>query len=382
MTFPDSARTLRAAIAAAASEIEQTRRLPAPLVAAFVEAGLFRMYAPRALGGPECHPLVVARTMAELAHGDASAAWCAMIASQCTWFAAFLPPDGAQEVFGDPRSIVGAQTRPEGEAMTVEGGGYRVRGRWPFISGVSHAQWVGLVCHVVADRIDPGAARRVMAFIATRELSVLDTWHTSGLRGTGSHDVEVSDVFVPRHRVFAFPAIDSVGHASPLYRDAVFNLVFVAQAGQALGVAEAALEEFVEIASSTKRQGAGMALREQATVQTQVAEARVIVDAAWAYLERATNDVWNALSAQRSPSAPQRLVLRLAITHAIQTAIRAGDVLHTAAGGSAVYTSHPLNRRFRDLHAAGAHMQASPRVYEVAGQILLGLDPKPGPLSP
>ena len=381
MTFPDIARKLRSQIAAAAVEIEQTRRLPAPLVAAFVEGGLFRMYTPRALGGPECHPLVVARTMAELAHGDASAAWCAMIASQCTWFAAFLPPEGAHEVFGDARSIVGAQTRPEGEAAAVDGG-YRVTGRWPFISGVSHARWVGLVCNVAADRAEAGAARRVMAFVPTRELAVLDTWHTSGLCGTGSHDVEVSDVLVPRHRAFAFPAVDTAGHPSPLYRDAVFNLVFVAQAGQALGVADAAIEEFVEMARSTKRQGAGSTLREQATVQAQVTEARVIVDAAWAYLERATNEVWEALTSQQSPSPSQRLALRLAITHAIQSAIRAGDVLHTAAGGSAVYTSHPLNRRFRDLHAAGAHMQASPRVYEVAGQVLLGLDPKPGPLSP
>jgi alkylation response protein AidB-like acyl-CoA dehydrogenase len=381
MTFPDIARTLRAPIAAAATELEQTRRLPAALVAAFVEGGLFRMYTPRALGGPECHPLVVARTMAELARGDASAAWCAMIASQCTWFAAFLPPEGAHDVFGDPQSIVGAQTRPEGDAVAVEDG-YRVTGRWPFISGVSHARWVGLVCNVAAERAGAGAARRVMAFVPTRELTVLDTWHTSGLCGTGSHDVEVSDVFVPRHRAFAFPAVDTAGHPSPLYRDAVFNLVFVAQAGQALGVADAAIEEFVEIARSTKRQGAGSTLREQTTVQAQVAEARVIVDAAWAYLERATNDVWEALSARRPPSAAQRLALRLAITHAIQSAIRAGDVLHTAAGGSAVYTSHPLNRRFRDLHAAGAHMQASPRVYEVAGQVLLGLDPRPGPLSP
>jgi alkylation response protein AidB-like acyl-CoA dehydrogenase len=381
MTFEDIARKLRPRIAAAAIEIEETRRLPPPLVDAFIEGGLCRMYAPRALGGPECHPLVVARTIAELAHGDGSAAWCAMIASQCSWFAAFLPADGARDVFGDPSGIVGAQTRPEGEATAVEGG-YRVSGRWPFISGVSHARWVGLVCHVAADPAGGGAARRVMAFVPTRALTVLDTWHTSGLRGTGSHDVQVSDVFVPRDHSFAFPAVESLGHPSPLYRGAVFNLVFVAQAGQALGVAEAAIEEFVDLARSTKRQGAGTTLREQATVQVQVAEARVIVDAAWAYLERATNDVWEALSARQSASPSQRLALRLAITHAIQGAIRAGGLLHTAAGGSAVYTSHPLNRRLRDLHAAGAHMQASPRVYEVAGQILLDLDPKPGPLSP
>ena len=370
----DTARKLRPKLAAASGHIERERRLPEALVEEFIAGGLFRMLGPRRLGGAELDPLQCARIVAELAHGDASAAWCAMIASQSAWLVEFLTAEGAEEVLGDRRAVVGGQTREQGRATAVDGG-YLVNGRWGFLSGIDHCTWVFAVC-----RVD--GSSNMMVWMPVRDLRVIDTWWTAGLCGTGSHDIEVVDLFVPTRRVTHFPPLAEPRHRAPLFKDAVFNLVFVPQAAQALGVAEAMLEHFADMARATSRRGAGMSLREQTHIQIQVAEAKALIDSSWAYLEKTTTEVWHPLTQHQSPSRHARADLRLAITYAINSAVKAGSVLHAAAGAAAVYTEHRLNRPFRDLHAGGAHLQAAPRGYEVTGRIVLGLEPTPGPLLP
>ena len=187
-------------IRAAREEIEQGRRIPPSLAAAMKGAGVFGMVMPRAWGGPELDPMTQFRVIEALALADGSVGWCAMIGCDAGYISAFLDQDVARAMFPDLLSAMGAAATPTGTA-TVVPGGYRVSGRFPFVSGYHHCEWLWLGCHVVEDgapRVNSvGVPETRQCLLQSGKCEVLDTWFTTGLRGTGSNDVVVHDEFVP-----------------------------------------------------------------------------------------------------------------------------------------------------------------------------------------
>src|SRR4051812_27403259 len=189
-----AATALDPQVRAAADDIEQQRRLPAAVVAALADAGVFRMCVPRSLGGLEVDPAAFVAAIERLSVADGSAGWCVMIGATTGLIAAYLDPATAHEIYGeDPNVVTGGVVAPMARGSAADGG-FRVTGRWPFGSGSQHSAWL-----VGGFMADSGGAPRLGVF-PRADVEILDTWTVSGLRGTGSHDFVVDHVFVPASR--------------------------------------------------------------------------------------------------------------------------------------------------------------------------------------
>jgi alkylation response protein AidB-like acyl-CoA dehydrogenase len=199
----------------------------------------------------------------------------------------------------------------------------------------------------------------------------VENWEVTGLRATGSHDILVEGAFVPTRHTVVLPLQGHGPAPGPHYVPAALLLAFVTQGAHALGVARGALDAFTELAQRTTRTGAAQALGEQPTVRERVGRAEAELAAARAYLYGAAADVWKALQAGATPPPLQMRHLRLAITHAITAAVPIVDAVYSLAGAAAIRMGGPLERAFRDIHAAAAHQQASPSQFEEVGRALL-----------
>lgn len=362
-----------------ADEAERSRRLGAPAVAALRESGLFHLFVPAEAGGLESDLVSAARAVSLVSKADGSTGWCSMIASQWAWYAAFLPPEGAAEVLDGSRASIAGQLRATGGTAEAVPGGYRVSGQWPFASGCHHAEWLAARCSEV--REGEALPAPIVAFIRANDVTLLDTWHTSGLRGTGSDDFVVDDVFVPECRVFRlFPPPPSA-FASKLFPAGAYSLPLVTQAGNALGIAEAACKSFQEVAQTHGRTGSSSTLADSQSSRVGYSETVVTIRSARSFLEAACAAYETSL--ERGPAGvDERIDLRLAITHAIRSAARAVNSLHEMAGATTVYAASPLDRQWRDINAAAAHVQASPRAFEVAGEAMLAPEKRDAMMAP
>lgn len=365
-------RTLAPEIRAAAADTEAQRHIPRALVERLRDAGLFHMTLPRDVGGLECDPVTAARVVEEIAAADGSTGWVVMLANQTTFFAGYLPAEQSRLFWGDGAINCGV-ARPIGRAVPAEDGGYTVSGRWPFASGSSHADWFMGECLVYpddgAEAMKDGDGNPVVkdVLFPRAEVTVLDTWYTTGLRGTASHDFTVEAVRVPQARVLQ-PG--ELHHDWPAFR--AMPLFVMNHGSHALGLARAALEAALDVVR-TKRGWGGVPLQEVGRVQQAVAEATAIVGAASAYLYDTGEAFWQAVLAGEEPDARARARVRLAAAHAANESIRAVDLIHRTLATSAVQQSSPLDRIFRDIHTAGAHVMIGPLVMEAAGRAELGV---------
>jgi alkylation response protein AidB-like acyl-CoA dehydrogenase len=372
-----AAKALAPQIRAASAEIEQGRRLPLSLVQAMQQAGIFRMPMPRAWGGPEVDPLTQIRIVEELSTANPSVGWCAMIGSDGGFFSAFLDDGVGRALYPDLDLVTGSSTRPSGRAIVTQGG-YRVSGRWPFSSGCQHSAYLVGNCMVYDDAgqrfVEDGSPETRLCYLPAERCTILDTWTTTGLRGSGSHDFTTEDQFVPAERTFNT-------RTSPVSRDGAlyaYRFMFVINgAGVPLGAARAAIDALMSLAEG-KQTIAGTGLRHEAWVQTAVARAEVRLGAARGYVYEAVGDLWEALLRGETPSARQRARFRLALAGASELCVEAVDLMYQAAGGSSVYATSELDRLFRDAHTVHQHITNSPKVYEQAGGALLGLGLPPG----
>jgi alkylation response protein AidB-like acyl-CoA dehydrogenase len=379
-TLLAAAHALAPAIRAAAADIERERRLPATLVDALHDAGLFRMAVPRELGGLEADALTMTQVVEELAAADGSVAWCVLIASEAVAALGWLPRRVAEQLCADPRLVL-AGTLPVGGHAVEVNGGYRVTGRWGFASGVLHAAWVfGSAIVMDGDVPRRGPAGRPitrMIFVPVAEVTVHDTWSTAGLRGTGSHHFTLDDVFVPEEHSLDAEAIllglgDAAWHPYPLYH--CVTLLVPGHGGLPLGIAREALEEFVGLAQAKTPWLAAQPLREQTRIQAAVARAQAQLEGARAYLHAAVRDLWETVATSGQSTPVQRARVLLAQTHASDNAVDVVDTLARLAGTTALYTPNRLDQCLRDVRAAGAHRQVSPVIYEAAGRVTLGLE--------
>lgn len=354
-----------------AATTERERALPQALLEELRATGLMRGGAPATLGALEASPATTLLGAETIAQGDASAGWCVSIAATSSLLSAYLPEAGAAEIFADPRTVAAGVWAPRGRAVILDGG-IRVSGRWSFCSGISHSQWLFAGC--VLDDPQAGAAGPTLrvAALPTAELEILDTWHTSGLRGTGSHDALADDLFVPDHHVLSLvdsgPRIDA-----PLYRFPIFGFFALSIAAAALGNARGAIEDLSELAAGKTAQGSSRRLAERPATQAAVGEAEAALRAARALYYEAIEEAWEAAQQDAPVGESLRLGLRLAATHAVRASAEVARAMYDLGGGTAIYEDSPLQRRFRDAHAATAHFQVNPAIWELTGRVLLGV---------
>jgi indole-3-acetate monooxygenase len=373
----DAAQRLVSRVRAARDECEALRRVPTAMADALGEAGLLQMYLPRSMGGPELSPLVVFRAVEEISRADGSVGWCTMIATAISSSMGWLPPEVGQEMAGSPADLrLAGSIRPQGRARRVDGG-YRVEGRWDFASGVHHARWLMCPC-VIWDgekpmRAPSGAPITRIFWVPARNGEILDTWHVLGLRGSGSHDFTIADVFVPDR--YSVSATDSPLERGLLYDSRLhLSWIWTATAANALGIGRGALDTFADLASRSTTMST-LPLRDRPLAQTRIAEAEAILNSARAYLHAAVTDLWSRAGQGQSDLDAAIVQARLAITHAMHEAVRCVDLVFHAAGTNAVYEQNRLERDFRNIHVAVQHAAGLPAHMHAAGKALLGLRP-------
>jgi alkylation response protein AidB-like acyl-CoA dehydrogenase len=344
-----------------ADEIDSVRRLPPVLLEALRVSGLLRAGAPVEAGALELPAGIALRCAEEVARGDASAGWCVSIGITSTLLVAYLPPESRDELFGDGRGLAAGVWAPQGKATRVPGG-VMVSGRWAFCSGITHADVLFAGCML--------DGKPAVVALPTGQLQILDTWHTLGLRGTGSHDTVAEEVFVPDNRVLSIfdgPVIDR-----PLYRFPPFGFFAACITAAAMGNARAAIDNFVELAGTKKGVAASRTLAERSTIQVAVATADSALEAARAGYYQAIENAWQAAEAGQPVSLEARTRLRLAATHGARVSADVVRSMYDLAGGSAIYDGAPLQRRLRDAFTATAHFQVNEASRELPGRILLG----------
>lgn len=365
----EAARSFVPRVIALADQIESERRLPMDLVDDLRSAGLFRLYLPLEFGGTEASPFTVVAVAEELAKADASTAWCVNVANQAAWLSSRLSVEGGAGLIGADSILLGSGM-PTGKAEPCDGG-YRLKGTWTFASGAPHATvFSALALDPAGDPTRPS----LNAFLPASDCVVKDTWFTTGMRGTGSHDFEIDDVFVPANRV--------VSNGPSLYPRPLFQvpyLRFVGRGGIALGVARRALDAFIELATTKKQLGSVVSLSEQERFQIGLAECEASWGSARAWLYETLTTVWEALVAGDDLPYERRAQLGLATAHATQSCRKVVEDLYRMGGTTSIKTTWLLDRCLRDLLTASADASVGGGILASAGRAYMNVGP-PAPL--
>ena len=364
-----------------AGHAEELRQLPADTIEDLHRTGLFRILQPRRVGGSELPFRSIVELVATIGKGCGSTAWVLANLAAHHWLLGMWPKQAQDEIWGQsPDNLIGsALIFPRGRARRVPGG-YRVTGRWPFSSGVDPASWnmLGAIMH---DE-DTGVAQPRIFLVPASDYTIIGTWHVIGLIGTGSKDVAVEDIFVPDYRSVA--ADELTGGTNPgsdvnpavLYRLPAVSLFAFCIAGVSLGIAQGAVDYFTETTRTRTSYYTGRNLADFVTLQIHLAEATAIVDTARAVMLLDCDEATRIVEEGQVPSLEKRARYRRDGAYAATLCTRAVDVLFQATGGGAIYARNPLQRAFRDIHAANAHYVLNWDINgAMFGRILLGLAP-------
>jgi indole-3-acetate monooxygenase len=344
-------------VADRAGDGERLRTLPPEGVARLESAGLFRMQRVAALGGLELDPVTCVEVIERLAHADASTAWTVLIGSTANAVLGWLEPTTARAMIEqNPDAASSCVLAPGGRAQPDAVSGYRVTGSWGFNSGILHAAWrqVGVIAQA-------GTAPEMrIAIVPAAEGTVHDTWESMGLRGSGSHQLSLDDVPVPVERTVGLG--DPPRHAGPYARIPLFSHVRLGVLGFPLGIARRALEEFAALArTKTRGTGARWSVAADGHVQAELGRIEGELAAARSFADAAARELAQAAAVGEVPVAV-RARLALATQHAMRTGVSVVDTIFRHAGGSAVFTTSPLQRCFRDIHTAASHVYFSAEV--------------------
>jgi len=373
-----NARSLAGYLKEKSADIDAARRLPAEVAARLREAGMFRLMMPKAWGGPELSPAQQVEVIEELAIANVSAAWCVMIGCDSGFFAGFLDDATGRELFPHLDIVTAGGVMPNGRAERVEGG-YRVTGQWPFGSGISHADVVGLTCRLYENGAPlthrDGAPVLGALLTPAAEIEVVDNWQTTGMRGTGSSDYRAQDLFVPERFQLNLrrPTRDGI-----LWRR--FTNFLPKVAGVPLGAARAAIDHVSEVVQTKVEMPSGRAYKNLARIQTVIADAEMMLGAARSYVFSAMAREWARLEKNEQPSVRERADAWLSRVNAAQAARDIIRMLYDAVGSAAIYSERgPLDRALRDAETFCQHIVAQRRTLEMIGAMLLNAD---GPLFP
>ena len=372
----DSVQQVRPTLLAGADEAESLATLPKATVDALYESGLLRLKLPAVLGGAEADPVIQLDVLEAISYIDTSAAWCTMIgASAASFPGAFLPQEALAQVYagGRPPKAAGV-FMPTGYAVPVPGG-YRVTGRWAFASGIRHAEWVSAAAKVQQDGPEQSPITAVMP---ASQVEIHDNWQVAGLRGTGSNDFSVSDLFVPQE--FAWDRANSrPKRGGLLYRLHFVGYVSNEHAAFALGAARRALDEIIAMAQA-KWRGFGLSqssLASRGAFQRAVGHGDLQLRAARAMVWQVFEDAWAKMCRDGDLTASDYALMRSSATYATEVALQVATLAFRYGGANALYEGHILQRCLRDINAAAQHLMVSDTAYESHGQFALGLpDPQ------
>jgi 3-hydroxy-9,10-secoandrosta-1,3,5(10)-triene-9,17-dione monooxygenase len=364
-----------------APRAEQLRRLPDETIADLHSSGLFRMLQPARVGGSELPYRALYELTAVIGQGCGSTAWVLANLAAHHWLLGMWHPEAQHEIWGEsPDSLVSsALIFARGRARRAEGG-YRLSGRWPFSSGIDAATW-NMFGAILSDE-ESGLSEPRMFLLPACDYEVIDTWQVIGLAGTGSKDVEVKDAFVPAYRTLATERIKggpnrgSELNPGTLYKLPAVSLFAFAIAGVSLGIARGAIRQFAETTRTRLSAYTGRTLADFTNIQVHLAEAAAMADAAEAIVLRDCDEATKITEAGIVPSIEQRARYRRDGAYAASLCTKAVDLLFTATGGGAIYERNPIQRAFRDVHAANAHYVLNWDVNgAVYGRVALGLPP-------
>ncbi len=361
---------------AATEATDRDRRLPGEVLVALRAAGVYRMLVPAALHGTPVDLHGCLEVLETVAEGNSAAGWNLATSTWAALGALRLPHEGAMQVYASgPDVLFAGGFAGSGSAVATDGG-YRITGRFRLGSGCLDADWMLAGCQLrdgaghVQDELGPPA--RLLAFLPRAVVTVDDTWHVAGLRGTGSHDWQVTDVFVPACLAQVPTALSPWPDLLTRLPVAVFTAVHLSAV--ATGIARRAIDSLITLATCKYPTGMSGLLRERVQVQEAVARAEALLESARAYRSHLVTDVWQTLTAYAPVSVQQRAQLRLAGIHAVESAVRAVDSMFHAGGTTAIADASPLSHCFRDVHVVAQNMNVLPLFYESVGRVLLGLD--------
>jgi len=373
------ARDLAPMIEAASDRTEAEGKVPKDVMDALHDAEMFRMVLPRSLGGGAATPLEMMQVLEIVAGADASTAWCLGQALGCTMAAGYVAPEVAREIFG-PKDAVLAWGPPGKAKAVVTDGGYISTGRWRFGSGSRNATWLG--CHspvfdADGNRVmnENGSPKMRTMLIKKEQAEMIDVWQVIGLRGTGSDDYSTDGVFVPEaYTTWRDSQPDRV-EPGPFYSIPLLTCYGMGFSGLALGIARSMMESFKELAVDKVGGGMSTVLRENAVIQSNVAECEAKILSSRAFLVAMLEEYWDCLCRGDTPSLDLRARLRLSITYAMNQAREAATYAYHAAGTNAIFESNPFERRFRDIYTVSQQGQGHKSNYEPVGQVFMGLPP-------
>jgi alkylation response protein AidB-like acyl-CoA dehydrogenase len=355
----------------AAEATERNRKLAPELARDLAAAGMFKLFVPAEIGGLELSPVEGNRLIYELARHDASSAWVSMIGSTAALGAAFIAPEISADMFAAPARITCGIFAPNGRAVQ-NGDTYRVSGRWAWASGSANADYIGLGCLEVDAAGAPLPERPPRLVMVPREEIIFhDTWHTIGLCGTSSGDVELDNVEIPVAHSYTISA-QKPWSDSALYKMPYFGFLATGVAAVALGNAQAALHDIHELALQKTPAGHSRALAEKSSVQSALAEAEAQLRSADAFYWQVLENIWHAVTHGADITPAARADLRLISTFAVRTSLQVIRTAHDIAGGSSVYKDLPLQRRLRDAETMSQHMITSAATFELVGRVKLG----------
>jgi len=343
-----------------AGQAQAERRLPAPLVTAFHEAGLFRILVATELGGGGLREIEAVEVVEAVARHDASAAWSVMIANSSAGYVRALEPEAITEILKPPQSVVAGVVNPHALSMTAVDGGFVLNGTAPFASGCTHATWFGgggtLRPGGAPSAYEPGSL--LLGFVPAAQCEILDTWNTTGLRASGSHDIVFREVFVPARYVANNSDVPATRAGATI-------------AAVAVGAGRRAIEAFVELATGKVSFGSRSLVRDRADAQVAVAKASGLVEAAHALLTAFMAEHPDRRRGGPPQTAREEASLRMACVTAADLAVQATDLIATVAGTSTLQEDSVIGRCWRDVHAVQQNISVQPRHYQPIGQALL-----------
>jgi alkylation response protein AidB-like acyl-CoA dehydrogenase len=373
------ARRLIPSLAAAADRIEVRNELPPDVLDAMFDAGMFKLLLPRAFGGLELKPLDYIQCVEAIAEGDASAAWCMNQGSGCSMASAYVAPDVAREIWGGKRDVVAWGQGPGAKAIRTRGG-WRVTGTWSFASGSRHATWLGAMCPCLAvdgtPMIRPDGKAWDRTFMFRRDAARNDdVWQVMGLRGTGSDNYTISDLFVDDAHSLTREYEPERQQHGPLYSFQAMQLYASGFASVALGISCAMLDAFVALARTKSQAWSAESLRDNHAVQHIVSHSDAAWKAARAGLHKAVDDAWQDVERTGALSLQHRMEIRQAATYAIHVSRDMAHAVFHEAGSAAIFTKHPFERRLRDVNSVSQQLQGRRTHFETVGLYRLGGEP-------
>lgn len=364
-------------------QIEQERQLPDDIVNSLKRAGVFRMTMPKDWGGLELDPIEQLHILEALSCFDASVGWCAMIGCDGGFYSGFIAQDKAREIFSDVDTITASALTATGKAEITDNG-FIVDGRWPFVSGAGHSDWFVLGCKIFKNNeqqfLPNGTPKTLQCFVPAGAVTILDTWYSTGLRGSGSNDITVTQCVIPKEQTFTYQNL-SFYRNTPLYSfplNIILNFSSIP-----LGVAQNALDEFLKSGDRPSRVThidgnltEKKLLRDEVFVQEAVGKASASLKATRLYLYSCIEEIWACIQATKEIPPETFAQFQILNTYVYESCTAIVESLYKVRGGSAVYQGNTLDRSLRDLLTMNQHVMNSLRSYSMGGRVLLGLPPE------